>query len=167
MSLFKQWNDVAASEDMTQEQYEAFWNEYLPREKDNYEKILENKSNKITGSIKDLAKEFNMDEVTFVGFLDGINTSLNEEINLEELTSESTIDATIDFEKLFFNMHEAQANWLYELPQWDAILSVDTRKNIKKEYNRSKIVVKEVTIGRNDPCTCGSGKKYKKCCGNK
>jgi preprotein translocase subunit SecA len=26
-------------------------------------------------------------------------------------------------------------------------------------------VRKEVTIGRNDPCTCGSGKKYKKCCG--
>jgi SEC-C motif-containing protein len=24
----------------------------------------------------------------------------------------------------------------------------------------------EPTIGRNDPCTCGSGKKYKKCCGN-
>ena len=22
-----------------------------------------------------------------------------------------------------------------------------------------------VKIGRNDPCTCGSGKKYKKCCG--
>lgn len=21
-------------------------------------------------------------------------------------------------------------------------------------------------IGRNDPCLCGSGKKYKKCCGN-
>nr|WP_307776250.1 YchJ family metal-binding protein [uncultured Cetobacterium sp.] len=26
-------------------------------------------------------------------------------------------------------------------------------------------IVKEVRIGRNDPCTCGSGKKYKKCCG--
>ena len=23
-----------------------------------------------------------------------------------------------------------------------------------------------MTIGRNDPCTCGSGKKYKKCCGS-
>jgi uncharacterized protein len=23
-----------------------------------------------------------------------------------------------------------------------------------------------VKIGRNDPCPCGSGKKYKKCCGN-
>lgn len=21
------------------------------------------------------------------------------------------------------------------------------------------------TVGRNDPCPCGSGKKYKKCCG--
>jgi len=24
---------------------------------------------------------------------------------------------------------------------------------------------KEPVPGRNDPCTCGSGKKYKKCCG--
>lgn len=23
----------------------------------------------------------------------------------------------------------------------------------------------EGTVGRNDPCPCGSGKKYKKCCG--
>lgn len=27
------------------------------------------------------------------------------------------------------------------------------------------IINKEKTIGRNDPCPCGSGKKYKKCCG--
>jgi preprotein translocase subunit SecA len=26
-------------------------------------------------------------------------------------------------------------------------------------------VAAEKKIGRNDPCTCGSGKKYKKCCG--
>ncbi len=24
----------------------------------------------------------------------------------------------------------------------------------------------EKKVGRNDPCPCGSGKKYKKCCGN-
>ena len=23
----------------------------------------------------------------------------------------------------------------------------------------------EIKVGRNDPCPCGSGKKYKKCCG--
>ena len=27
------------------------------------------------------------------------------------------------------------------------------------------IVRDEVKVGRNDPCPCGSGKKYKKCCG--
>ncbi|MEJ7608378.1 MAG: SEC-C metal-binding domain-containing protein [Bryobacteraceae bacterium] len=26
-------------------------------------------------------------------------------------------------------------------------------------------VVKGARVGRNDPCPCGSGKKYKKCCG--
>ena len=25
----------------------------------------------------------------------------------------------------------------------------------------------EAKIGRNDPCSCGSGKKYKRCCGNR
>ncbi|WNM62461.1 YchJ family protein [Candidatus Nitrospira neomarina] len=28
------------------------------------------------------------------------------------------------------------------------------------------VVRSEAKIGRNDPCPCGSGKKYKKCCGN-
>lgn len=31
----------------------------------------------------------------------------------------------------------------------------------------SKPIVKGKEPGRNDPCPCGSGKKYKKCCGNK
>ena len=31
--------------------------------------------------------------------------------------------------------------------------------------NKKKTVVVEVKIGRNEPCICGSGKKYKKCCG--
>ena len=31
--------------------------------------------------------------------------------------------------------------------------------------NPVKTVVAEQKTGRNDPCPCGSGKKYKKCCG--
>ena len=31
--------------------------------------------------------------------------------------------------------------------------------------NPVKTVIAEETVGRNDPCPCGSGKKYKKCCG--
>ncbi|NPA24825.1 MAG: preprotein translocase subunit SecA [Deltaproteobacteria bacterium] len=35
----------------------------------------------------------------------------------------------------------------------------------ESETGKRKPVVKEKKIGRNDPCPCGSGKKYKKCCG--
>ncbi|MDJ0841460.1 MAG: YchJ family protein [Acidobacteriota bacterium] len=36
------------------------------------------------------------------------------------------------------------------------------------ERPKKKPVVRETPkVGRNDPCTCGSGKKYKKCCGKK
>ena len=32
-------------------------------------------------------------------------------------------------------------------------------------YIKTDTIVKENKVGRNDPCPCGSGKKYKKCCG--
>jgi preprotein translocase subunit SecA len=33
------------------------------------------------------------------------------------------------------------------------------------ESSKPQTVIKDKKIGRNDPCICGSGKKYKKCCG--
>jgi uncharacterized protein YecA (UPF0149 family) len=33
--------------------------------------------------------------------------------------------------------------------------------------SRKPIEREEPKVGRNDPCPCGSGKKYKKCCGAK
>ena len=37
----------------------------------------------------------------------------------------------------------------------------------RREAEGQNIQIKRVgdKIGRNDPCPCGSGKKYKKCCG--
>ena len=38
--------------------------------------------------------------------------------------------------------------------------------NVKKDNVEKKVSAKDIKkIGRNDPCPCGSGKKYKKCCG--
>ena len=37
-------------------------------------------------------------------------------------------------------------------------------KTIHDRENKSKPIISEKKIGRNDPCPCGSGKKYKKCC---
>ena len=164
MSLFKDWSSIVNSE-MTQEQYSAFWNGYLSQEKSVYETILGEKTQKLQGTVSQLAEKFGIEPITFVGFLDGINTSLDSEIDLEPLTDESEIDASIDFEKLFYNMHEAKASWLYEIKAWDEILTKERRKEIKKEWQATKTVVNTEKIGRNDPCPCGSGKKYKKCCG--
>ena len=44
-------------------------------------------------------------------------------------------------------------------------LTEERRKELYKESRNSGTVVKGKKIGRNDPCPCGSGKKYKKCCG--
>ena len=39
------------------------------------------------------------------------------------------------------------------------------RTNDSKEKVKSKPIKKNQTVGRNDPRPCGSGKKYKQCCG--
>ena len=39
---------------------------------------------------------------------------------------------------------------------------LDSRKSKEKNHWNKK---RSSKIGRNDPCPCGSGKKYKKCCG--
>ena len=60
-----------------------------------------------------------------------------------------------------------KADWLYGLPQWEKIFDEETRKRLYREQKASGTVRKPKKIGRNDPCPCGSGKKYKKCCGKK
>lgn len=163
MSIFEQWNEIVEKE-RTKEENDKLWEEYLMKEKNMYEYILEHQDEALSGKLDDLAQKFNVDAVSFVGFIDGINTSLKESIVLEELKEDSDIKFDVDFEKLYYNMLDAKAHWLYNLPQWDGVLSQEKRNEITKDYNKSHIAVSN-KIGRNDPCTCGSGKKYKKCCG--
>jgi SEC-C motif-containing protein len=53
--------------------------------------------------------------------------------------------------------HHEKAQFLKEEGTW---YFVDGKIAGHEPYVR-----KEPKIGRNDPCSCGSGKKYKKCCG--
>lgn len=41
----------------------------------------------------------------------------------------------------------------------------DIGRNLKREMAAMKEQRSENRVGRNEPCPCGSGKKYKKCCG--
>ncbi|MDF2520340.1 MAG: preprotein translocase subunit SecA [Clostridia bacterium] len=164
MSLFETWRNTAYKEEDSQSQRE-FWENYFDVEKSIYEKILVNPEQPTEGTIKELAEKFNTDAMTFMGFMDGINDSLKEALELEKLEEDSSISLKIDLEKLYYNMLAAKASWLYTLPQWDTLLTDERRKEITKEQRLSGTVVKEKEPGRNDPCPCGSGKKYKKCCG--
>ena len=164
MGLYEQWRERADAL-TTEAAANQYWSAYFEAETENYRKILSSGTTLYTGTVKELAESFHMDPVVFSGFIDGINTSLKDEVNLEELTEESAITLDIDLEKLYYNMLAAKAPWLYGLSEWDARLSAERRHEITKEFRSSQIFVREKKIGRNDPCPCGSGKKYKKCCG--
>ena len=120
----------------------------------------------VEGTVKELAEKYNTEVLIMTGFLDGINESLKGYENQIETMDENTVvKIEIDPEKLYWNMVEAKAEWLYNLPQWDAILTPEKRKELYRDQKASGTVRNEQKVYPNDPCPCGSGKKYKKCCG--
>ena len=103
--------------------------------------------------------------MTMTGFLDGINTSLKTPNPIETMDEDTVVSLEFDKELLYKNMVNAKADWLYNLPQWKNIFTEEKMKELYTEEKRSHTIVKPPKIGRNDPCPCGSGKKYKHCCG--
>lgn len=163
MNLYTQWKDLI--ENQTEESFESFWKSYSETETRIYASLLEKQNQEIEGSFQDLAAFYGADPVLFMGFLDGINSSLEKPLPIEGYDLSSEIKMRIVFDRLYYNMLKAEADYLYTLKEWDALLSENRREELRKEFKRSKTVVKEKVPGRNDPCPCGSGKKYKKCCG--
>ena len=81
------------------------------------------------------------------------------------MEEDTQVNLGFDKELLYKNMVDAKADWLYELPAWKEIFSDEKRKALYLEQKKSGTIVKGPKVGRNDPCPCGSGKKYKHCCG--
>ena len=165
MALLKQWRDMAYSQQADKGQLQKFWTNYFMIEKGIYEKLLDNPEEVIRGTVKERADKYEVDVMTMVGFLDGINDSLKVQNPIEEMEEDTVVNLGYDLEMLYKNMVDAKADWLYNLPQWDNIFSEEKRKELYLEQKKSGTIVKGPKIGRNDPCPCGSGKKYKHCCG--
>lgn len=165
MALLQTWRDTAYSQDMDQNTVQKFWGTYFEIEKGIYEQLLANPDEEVKGTVKELAEKYGVEVFTMTGFLDGINDSLKEPNPIEEMEEDTVVSLAFDKEKLYKNMVDAKAEWLYELPQWENIFSEEKRKELYKEQKNSGTIRKEKKVGRNDPCPCGSGKKYKKCCG--
>jgi len=166
-TLLENWRDLAYGEGLDDKRREDLWRGYFTIEKGIYEQILANPAEVVEGTVKELAAKYDTEVLIMTGFLDGINESLKGYQNpIETMDEDTVVKIEIDPEKLYYNMVEAKATWLYELPQWDAILTAEKRDELYKAQKSSGTVRREgLKIYPNDPCPCGSGKKYKKCCG--
>ena len=165
MALLKQWRDVAYSETANKGDLQRLWAAYFQTEKEIYQILLKNPDEEVKGTVKELAEKYNVSVMTMTGFLDGINDSLVEANPIEEMEEDTVVSLKFDKELLYKNMVAAGADWLYELEEWKEIFSEDKLKELYKEQKLSTTIVKGDKVYPNDPCPCGSGKKYKKCCG--
>lgn len=166
MTLYEQW--ITSAYYRNGRTNDRLWDDYLPREQKIYEDIIENKITELKGTVKELAEKYDVPTPYIAGFADGINDLQNPPIELENLEEDTQLNIQVDFKALYQKMVEYKAEHLYTLPQWKGIFSEAELEEFYKEQKRSKTVVNtEEKIGRNDPCPCGSGKKYKKCCGAK
>ncbi len=163
MSLYEDWIRMAYNE--RGEALADFWDTYMPLEQKIYETIIGKKTKKIKGTVQEVADKYSFEPVLLMGFLDGINDATGNTLDMEELTLESDINITVDYEKLYKKMVEYKAEHLYNLAQWEKVFTEEERAQFFKEQKTSKTVVKDKKVGRNEPCPCGSGKKYKQCCG--
>ena len=165
MALLQQWRDMAYSETANKGDLQRLWSAYFQKEKDIYAILLKNPDEEVKGTVKELADKYEVDIITITDLLDGINDSLKTPNPIEEMEEDTEVSLGFDKELLYKNMVAAGADWLYELPEWEAIFDEDTRKALYKEQKSSTTIVKPAKVYPNDPCPCGSGKKYKKCCG--
>ena len=152
-TLLEQWRDTAYSKEMDKASLQKFWGTYFQTEKEIYEKLLENPDEEVKGTVKELAEKY------------GINDSLKVANPIETMDEDTEVSLAFDKELLYKNMVDAKADWLYELPQWDKIFTEEKKKVLYKEQKNARTIHVEKKIYPNDPCPCGSGKKYKKCCG--
>ena len=165
MGILQQWRDKAYDERANKGDIQRLWTEYFAREKEIYAELLKNPDEVVTGTVSELAEKFGVELMTMVGFLDGINDSLKEQNPIEEMDENTVVNLGFDKELLYKNMVAAGADWLYGLEEWEPIFDEEKRKELYKEQKESGTVRKPAKIYPNDPCPCGSGKKYKKCHG--
>ena len=69
------------------------------------------------------------------------------------------------FEEMNHSIQEDTIRYLFHVEIPDKMERKRVATSISTDKKSNEPIVKGKKIGRNDPCPCGSGKKYKKCCG--
>ena len=162
MNIHEMWlNKLRAG---TRAQTNALLHDYYGKETEVYRRILTDKADTFTGTAREFGEKYGLEDYEVGAFIDGINTSLETKVDISTLEEDTALDLKIIWKELYKNMHKAKADWLYNLPEWDGLYSEEERRELTREFRYSQ-QAHSVKVGRNDPCPCGSGKKYKNCCG--
>ena len=162
MKLYDKWIEKLKSG--SRAQVDALLSDYYAKETEVYRQLLSEKADTFTGTAAEFGAKYGISDYEIGAFMEGINTSLASPQDVKEIDLDTPLEFTIVWRELYKNMLKAKADWLYDLPEWDNFYTEDERREITREFRQSQ-QVHHVKIGRNDPCPCGSGKKYKNCCG--
>lgn len=87
---------------------------------------------------------------------------------ISEHMKKESFSSLVDIEQTAYSYYSIIGEQHPQLDNWrQAVLESEMHyQNAKKQEMIQNVPVqKENKVGRNDPCPCGSGKKYKKCCG--
>ena len=139
MNLMEQWRSVAYNEATGKDKLQQLWAAYFQEEKEIYAQLLKNPDEVVKGTVKELADKYQVSLMTMTGFLDGINDSLVEKNPLDDLEEDTEVNLGFDKALLYKNMVAAEADWLYNLEEWNAIFDEETRKELYKEQKSSPI----------------------------
>ena len=163
MALYDSWKRIAF--DTQGQAVKRVWDDYLAKEKKVYQKILSEELKLIEGTAAELSERFNLSTTLMAAFLDGIHEAVDSLPPIDEIEADTQLKLEIDFKRLYKQMVEYKAKELYNLQEWNNIFSPEEQKEYYMEQKKAHTIIRSEKIGRNEPCPCGSGKKYKKCCG--
>ena len=130
MAILQEWQKIAYNEKANQKELQQFWQRYFLLEKGVYEQLLTNPDEVVEGTVKELADKYHLSVLEMAGFLDGINDSLIEPNPIDTMEEDTKVSLAFDKEKLYKNMVDAKADWLYDLPMWDDIFDKETKHRL-------------------------------------
>ena len=140
-------------------------------------KVLSEYEDKIKSLPEEIRKDFEKAislQVIDNYWMEHINTMdhLREGVSLRGYANEDPLQAYIRegfelFDKMLDNICKDTTLYLLkaEIRQNLQVKQVKGKTNESKESSPKKTIKNSKKVGRNDPCPCGSGKKYKQCCG--
>ena len=126
------------------------------------------KETKTDKAIEVLIKSYDkLDETGKETVIESLTAHLTEQAFplIEDYLNNGYHGGMIDLEQTLYAFYTVMGRTHASLGEWKQIAEQNAIEFEQEQQAQASQLVVSEKIGRNDPCPCGSGKKYKKCCG--